>query len=68
MLTMFKRAPVIHGHRVPGRRFTGWAALYFAVFVAVPVLALALLMDWAGWYVAVRLMGAECYGVLCLFR
>lgn len=68
MLTMFNRVPVIHGHRVPGRRYTGWAVLYFLVFVALPVLALTLLMDVAGWYVAVRLMGAECYGLLCLFR
>jgi hypothetical protein len=68
MLSQFKKPPVIHGHTVPGRRFTGWAAAYFLLFVALPITGLALLLDFAGWYVTVRLLGAGCYGVMCLFE
>jgi hypothetical protein len=67
MLHQFKSPPVIHGRTVPGRRYTGWAALYFAGFVAFPVLALTLALDLLGWFVATRLFDASCYGLLCLF-
>lgn len=63
----FKKPPVIHGDRVPGRRFTRWAALYFAAFVALPILGLTLALDFVGYLVAVKLFGASCYGLLCLF-
>lgn len=55
----------MHGIEIPGRRFTGWAGLNFAGYVAVPILALALVLDLVGWLITVKLFGASCYGVFC---
>lgn len=66
VLAQFKKPPVIHGHRIPGRRFTRWAALYFTGFVALPILGVSLLLDLIGYVLAVKLFGASCYGLLCL--
>jgi nitrate reductase NapE component len=67
MLRQFRKFPRIHGKTVPGRRFTANAAYYFAVFVAAPLLAVALVLDFIGWLITVQLLGASCYGVMCLF-
>lgn len=64
----FKKPPIIHGEEVPGRRFTGWAAAYFLAFVALPIIGLTLLLDVLGWLITVKLFGASCYGLLCLFE
>jgi hypothetical protein len=61
----FFRAQTINGVRLPRRRFTAWAALYFAVFVCAPVLGLALLLDVALYLIFDQVFG-RCYGVLCL--
>ncbi|GAB4179931.1 MAG: hypothetical protein OHK0024_18450 [Thalassobaculales bacterium] len=66
MTRLFKKPPVIHGQVVPGRRLTGWAAVYLLGYVALPLLALGLALDLAGWFVAVRVLGAGCYGIWCL--
>lgn len=68
MLRQFRKPPRIHGTTVPGRKFTSAAALYFAGFLALPVLGVALLLDLAGWLITVKLFGASCYGVTCLFN
>lgn len=67
MFAQFKKPPLIHGQRIPGRRFTRWAALYFIGFVALPILGLTLALDLIGYLVAVKLFGASCYGLLCFF-
>ncbi|MBT5267462.1 MAG: hypothetical protein HOL85_21715 [Rhodospirillaceae bacterium] len=67
MLAVFKKPPRIHGQIVPGRRPTGWAAIYFAAFVALPILGLTLGLDLIGWLVATKLFDASCYGVTCFF-
>ena len=66
MLRQFRKFPRIHGKTVPGRRFTANAAYYFALFIAAPLLAVALLLDFIGWLITVKLFGASCYGVMCL--
>ena len=65
MLRQFRKFPRIHGKIVPGRRFTANAALYFGAFVAAPLLVVALVLDFIGWLITVKLLGASCYGVLC---
>ncbi len=68
MLRQFKKPPRIHGVVVPGRKFTRYAVLYFAVFIALPVLGLAFLLDFLGWLITVKLFNASCYGVMCFFQ
>jgi hypothetical protein len=65
MLHAFRKFPRIHGKTVPGRRFTANAALYFGGFIALPLLAVALFLDFLGWLITVKLLGASCYGVMC---
>lgn len=67
MLRQFRKFPRIHGQIVPGRRFTANAAYYFALFIAAPLLGIALVLDFIGWLITVKLFGASCYGVMCLF-
>lgn len=67
MLRQFRKFPRIHGRIVPGRRFTANAAYYFALFIAAPLLGIALVLDFIGWLITVKLFGASCYGVMCLF-
>ena len=67
LFAQFKKPPLIHGHRIPGRRFTLWAVLYFTAFVALPILGVTLALDLIGYVVAVKLFGASCYGLLCFF-
>jgi hypothetical protein len=62
---MFRKPVTIHGHDIPRRRFTFRAALYFALFVALPVLGMAALLDYALYSLADRIGG--CYAVFCLF-
>ena len=51
---------------MPGVRLTGWGWIYLALYVALPVLTLAFLLDLALYFAADRLFGI-CYAVLCLF-
>jgi len=67
MASALKQGQTLRGQRIPRRRFTGWAALYFALFFCLPLLGLAFLLDLALYLVFDRLFDA-CYGVLCLFE
>lgn len=62
-----RKSVTIRGIEVPRRRFTGWAALYFAAYVALPVLAAAALLD-AALYVLFAGLFDSCYALFCLFR
>lgn len=63
-----KNKPVtIHGHVVPRRHFTWWAILYVVIFVGLPVTLVMALLDLAAWALTVKVLGASCYGVGCLF-
>lgn len=66
MITLFKKPVRVHGHRIPARRYTGWALVYVLLWVALPVTAAMLLLDLLGWAVTVKLFGASCYGIGCL--
>jgi len=57
----------LRGQRIPRRRFTGWAALYFVLLFCLPLLGLAFLLDLALYLVFDRLFDV-CYGLLCLFE
>jgi hypothetical protein len=67
MFRQFRKFPRIHGKIVPGRRFTANTVLYFGAFVALPLLAITSILDFVGWLITVKLFGASCYGVMCLF-
>jgi len=54
------------GHVVPKRRFTRWAAWYFVVYLCLPALALATLVDALLYLVFTTLFG-RCYALFCLF-
>lgn len=57
----------VRGIHLPKRRFTAWAAVYFAAFVATPILIAALLFD-VIFYLLTRDLFQACYAVLCLFE
>jgi hypothetical protein len=60
------RTLLIRGHALPKRRFTVWAALYFAGLVALPVLLISLALDGVLYLGYARGL-ARCYSVFCLF-
>ena len=62
---MLQKSVTIHGVEIRRRRFTLWAALYFAPFVALPVLGVAVLLDLALYLAADRL--GVCLALMCLF-
>lgn len=64
MKAMFRKPEKIRGVIVPRRRFTIWAALYFALFVCLPVLAIAFAAD-ALLYATVDRSLGTCLSVLC---
>ena len=64
MPLLAKRNQPIRGVGLRRRRFTGWALLYFLVFFCLPVLGLALLLDFALYTFFDRILGS-CYGLLC---
>ena len=53
------------GYR-PAPRPTGHVPAYLAVYVALPVLTFALLLDLVLYFIADRVFGV-CYALLCLF-
>lgn len=63
----FRKSVTIRGVEVPRRRFTGWAAVYFLLYVGLPVLGLGLALDTMLYFLFAGLFDA-CYAVLCLFR
>lgn len=56
----------MRGVDIPGPRLTRWALFYLGLYVALPVMALALLLDAVLYFIADRVFGV-CYAVLCLF-
>ena len=66
MLGKTARSLVINGLVVPKRRFTPWAAIYFAGLVALPVLLISLALDGMLYLWFVRGFG-RCYSIFCLF-
>lgn len=56
----------VRGVDMPGVRMTGWGWAYLALYVALPILAIAFLLDLALYLVADRVFGV-CYALLCLF-
>jgi hypothetical protein len=67
MITLFKKPVRVHGHMIPTRHYTGWALIYVLLFVGLPVTILMVALDVVGWAVTVKLFGASCYGIGCLF-
>lgn len=61
----FRKFDRVGGHNIPRRGFTGWAAAYVLAFFVTPVLAIALALDVALYFLFDRVLGA-CYGILCL--
>lgn len=66
MLGRTARSLVINGLTVPKRRFTLWAAIYFAGLIALPVLLVSLALDGILYLWYARGLG-RCYSVFCLF-
>ncbi len=64
MRRIFRKPQKVRGVIVPRRRFTLWAALYFAVFICLPVLAIAFAVDTV-LYLAVDKTVGTCLSVLC---
>ncbi|MGD8810480.1 MAG: hypothetical protein PVG24_12800 [Gammaproteobacteria bacterium] len=56
----------VRGVDLPGPRLTRWAWLYLGLYVALPVMTFALLLDLALYFLADRLFGV-CYALFCLF-
>ncbi len=61
-----KKAAAVRGVVLPGPRFTKWAWFYMALYVFLPVIGAALLLDVILYFVFREIFGA-CYGVLCFF-
>lgn len=60
----FAKSTRIMGLDIPRRRFTGWAAVYFAAFFCAPLLALCAALD-AFLGVVLRAAYGICYGIVC---
>ena len=67
MIQPLKKPDRIRGKIVPARRFTIHALSYFIVFVALPILGLAIILDLIGWIIAIKVFNFACYGVACFF-
>ncbi|NKB50199.1 MAG: hypothetical protein GKS02_12655 [Alphaproteobacteria bacterium] len=64
MIAMFRRPQTVHGITVPRRRFTLWAALYFALFFCLPLLVIAFGLDTL-LYATVDKPFGTCLSVFC---
>ena len=65
-MTLLK-TPSVSGVSLPRRRFTGWAIVYFLVFLGVPILGLALILDVIFYLIFTKFFDS-CYGLLCLLN
>ena len=63
-MSLFK-TPTVSGVALPRRRFTGWAVLYFLIYLGIPVLGVALVFDIIFYLIFTNFFDS-CYGVLCL--
>ena len=66
MALVSEQGQTLRRRQIPRRRFTGWAALYFALFFCLPLLSLAFLLD-LGLYLLFDRVFGSCYGLLCAF-
>lgn len=65
---MSLRKPVIvSGIELPRRRFTGWAAVYFLIFICMPVLAIGTALDIAFYFLFANAF-ERCFALYCLFE
>jgi len=64
MRRIFGKPQKVRGVIAPRRRFTIWAAIYFAAFVCVPVMTIAFAAD-ALLYATVDKSFGTCLSVLC---
>ncbi len=64
MQRWFAKPQPIYGFELRRRRFTAWAALYFALFFCLPFLGFCLALDLLLYLIYSRLFDT-CYGVLC---
>jgi len=62
-----EKAHSVRGIYLPGPRFTRWAWVYFAVYIAAPILAVGLISDIVLYYIFDQWLGT-CYALLCLFN
>jgi hypothetical protein len=67
MIRLLKKSDRIRGKIIPARRFTIHALSYFIVFIALPILGLAIILDLIGWIIAIKVFNFACYGVACFF-
>jgi hypothetical protein len=67
MMRLFQKPSRIRGRLVPARRFTRQAFFYFVIFVALPILGLAVLLDLIAWFITTNIFEASCYGIACFF-
>ncbi len=67
MACLARRRKRVRGIVVPKRRFTVWAWVYFALYVVLPIMGGAFLLDLA-LYLLYRNVLGTCYALLCLFR
>ena len=64
---MFGKLKRIRGVEIPPRRFTGWALVYFLLFLCLPLLGVAVALD-VLLYVLWGTYFESCYAVLCLLE
>jgi len=67
MTLFFRKVSTVAGIHIPRRCFTKWAALYFVMFVCLPVLVMAFILD-VIFYEIFRHFFDACYGLMCLFN
>ena len=54
-MSLFRdRSVAIHGIEIPRRRFTRWAAVYFVMFICLPVFAIAFVLDYLIYVLMIR--------------
>lgn len=61
-----KSKAAVRGVVLPGPRLTKWAWFYLALYVVLPVLGVAFLLDLILYFVFREIFGA-CYAALCFF-
>ena len=61
------RSDDVRGAGIPRRRFTRWALYYFLLYLCLPILAMALAVDAALYFVFTRFFDS-CYALFCLLQ
>ena len=66
-MRLFRKPESVRGVVAPRRRFTAWAALYFAMFFCLPLFAILAALD-AILYFVFRDLFNSCYALFCLLE